>query len=299
MKKVRLLHNPTAGDNDFTKEELVRLIGKEGFDCTYASVRDEKWDDFEEDTDFLIIAGGDGTVRRVSKALMNRKRLDKQFPLALLPHGTANNIAGALQVEGSVRDIVRSWHHDRLKLFDIGKVYGLDKDLFFLESFGFGIFPRLMKVMEKIHEEIGDSAEEKIRAARAMLYDVLLNYEASECRIVADGAEHSGKYVMVEIMNISSIGPNLALAPWADPGDGELEIVTVAASQRSKFETFLLNQINGVADTFHFTTIRGKNIAVYWEGKDVHADDELLKMQKSHEIQIKVQPGMLEFLVKQ
>jgi diacylglycerol kinase (ATP) len=28
MKKTNLLHNPTAGDNDFSKKELVKLIKK-------------------------------------------------------------------------------------------------------------------------------------------------------------------------------------------------------------------------------------------------------------------------------
>ena len=111
MKKVNLLHNPTAGDNDFSKKELAKLIKKEGFECAYASVKEEGWDNFEDDTDFLVVAGGDGTVRRVAKALMKRQILDKQFPIALLPHGTANNVATALGIEGEARDIVTKWHH--------------------------------------------------------------------------------------------------------------------------------------------------------------------------------------------
>ena len=141
MKNTNLLHNPTAGDNDFSEKELVKLIEAEGFKCEYASVKEDGWDNFKTETDFLIIAGGDGTVRRVAKALMKRKRLDKQFPIAILPHGTANNIAGTLKVEGKVKDIVRTWHNGVLKKFDIGKIYGLREEMFFLEGFGCGIFP--------------------------------------------------------------------------------------------------------------------------------------------------------------
>lgn len=298
MKKVRLLHNPTAGENEFTKDELVKQINKEGFECEYVSVKDKGWDEFAEDTDLLIIAGGDGTVRRVSKALMKRKRIDKQFPLALLPHGTANNIATALGIEGKVKDIVKDWKSERLKPFDIGKVYGLGEDQFFLEGFGFGIFPRLIKVTKKIEDEIGNTVEEKIRAARAILYDIVLDYEAVPCKIVADGTEHSGKYLLVEILNIRSIGPNLILAPQADPGDGELEIVIVPESQREKFESYLLAQINGGDETFHFTTIKAKNIEIFWEGKDMHLDDERIKVEKPQQIKVEMHPGMLEFLVR-
>ena len=297
MKRVNLLHNPTAGDNDFSQKELVKLIEAEGFECQYSSVKDDNWADFKVDTDFLIIAGGDGTVRRVAKAIMQRKRLDKQYPLALLPHGTANNIACALQIDGEVGDIVKSWHSENRKRFDIGKIYGLGDDRFFLEGFGYGVFPRLMKVMSKIEEEIGDSAEEKLKAALAVLYDVVLNYEARDCRIVVDGTEHAGRFLLVEVMNIRSIGPNLVLAPNADPGDGELEVVLIPESDREKFEAFVLSHINGNDDKFDFTTIKGKNIELYGDGKDLHIDDERLKVEKPVEIRIEMQPDMLNFII--
>ena len=297
MKKVTLLHNPTAGENDFSQTELVKLIEAEGFDCTYVSVRDKGWDDFKQDTDFLIIAGGDGTVRRVAKAMMERKRLDKQYPVALLPHGTANNIAGALQIEGEEKDIVASWNSENRKRFDIGKIYGIGEDRFFLEGFGYGVFPRLMKVMSKIEEEIGDSVEEKLKAALAVLYDVVLNYEAKECTIKADEIEYSGKYLMVEVMNIRSIGPNLVLAPDADPGDGELEVVMIAEAQRGDLEAYVLGQINGDETEFNFMTIKAKSLEVMWQGEDLHIDDERVKVDKPVEVRIEVQPDMLNFIV--
>lgn len=297
MKNTNLLHNPTAGDNDFSEKELVKLIEAEGFKCEYASVKEDGWDDFKTETDFLIIAGGDGTVRRVAKALMKRKRLDKQYPIALLPHGTANNIATALQITGEAKEIVKSWHNEHLQPFDIGKIYGLGDDRFFLEGFGYGVFPRLMKVMGKIEEEIGDSVEEKLKAALAVLYDIVLNYEAKECKIIADGVEHSGKYLMVEVMNIRSIGPNLMLAPSADPGDGELEIVLIPETQRDKFEAFILSQINGGEEEFKFTTIRAKNIELAWGGKDLHIDDERVKLEEPAKISIEIQPKMLHFVI--
>lgn len=297
MKRTTLLHNPTAGDNDFSKKELLKIIKKEGFECEYASVKEEGWDEFEEKTDFLIIAGGDGTVRRAAKALMQRKRLDKQFPLALLPHGTANNIATALQIEGHPKDIIPHWHHYKLQPFDIGRVHGVRDDLFFLEAFGYGIFPRLMKVMDKIEGDIGDTAEEKLKAARAVLLEIVQTYEARPCTIVADGVEHSGNYIMVEVMNIRSIGPNLVLAGTADPGDGCLDVVMVSEVSRNKFESFLLSRINDEDKEFSFSTIRAKKVKIFWDGKDAHADDERLKLEKPVEVEIEVLPDMLQFMI--
>jgi hypothetical protein len=50
-----------------------------------------------------------------------------------------------------------------------------------------------MKVMGKFRNEIGESAEEKLKAARAVLYDIVLNYEARPCTIIADGRRAFGR----------------------------------------------------------------------------------------------------------
>ncbi|KAA0993636.1 diacylglycerol/lipid kinase family protein [Dyadobacter aurulentus] len=297
MKRTTLLHNPTAGDNDFSKKELTKLIKKEGFDCAYASVKEDGWDEFEEDSDFLIIAGGDGTVRRVAKALMKRRQLQKQYPLALLPHGTANNVACALGIDGEAKDIVQQWHHHRLKPFDIGKVQGLEEDMFFLEAFGLGIFPRLMKVMSKLESEIGDTAEERLHAAKRVLLEILQTYEARHCEIIADGKEFSGNYLMIEVMNIRSIGPNLILAPNADPGDGLLEVVLIEETHRNKFESFLRNEIDETGQEFSFKTIQAKRVKINCDWKDMHIDDERIKIEKPAEINIQIMPDMLEFIL--
>ena len=92
-------------------------------------MKEEGWDDFDENADFLAVAGGDGTVRRVAKALVKRRLLDKQYPIALLPHGTANNIAAGLRIDGEAAELVHGWHHAALKPFDLGKVIGLGIDI--------------------------------------------------------------------------------------------------------------------------------------------------------------------------
>ena len=297
MKKTTLLHNPTAGDNDFSKKELTKLIKKEGFECAYASVKEDDWDNFQEDSDFLTIAGGDGTVRRVAKALMNRTRLQKEFPLALLPHGTANNVACALGIEGDAKDIIRQWHHQSLKPFDIGKVEGFGEEVFFLEAFGLGIFPKLMKVMSKLEPELGDSAEEKLDAAKRVMLEIIQTYEARHCQIIADEKEYSGHYIMIEVMNIRSIGPNLILAPDADPGDGILELVLVEDVDRKKLESRLKNEIDEAGQEFKFKTIRARRVQITCDWKDAHVDDERIKADKPAKINIQVMPSMLEFIL--
>lgn len=297
MKRAQLLHNPGAGEKDFSKEELTKIIEAEGIGIKYSSVKKDGWDDFRDDIDFIIVAGGDGTVRRTAKALVKRRVIDKQFPIALLPHGTANNVATTLDISGEVIDIVRSWHKFKLKKFDIGKVRGLKEEVFFLEGFGFGIFPKLMKVMKKLEDELSDDRDEKIKTAREVLHDVVLAYEPRHCKVVADDVDYSGRYILVEVMNTTSIGPNLGLSGSGDPGDGVFEVVLISENDQRKFEKFLLNRINGKEDNYSFSKIKAKKIEISWEGKDVHADDELFKIDRATEVSVEILPGILQFMV--
>jgi diacylglycerol kinase (ATP) len=297
MKNGHLLYNPTAGEQDISAAQLVKMIKKQGFNCTQASVKKEGWDQFDEQIDFLICVGGDGTVRRIAKALLKRTRLAKHFPVAILPHGTANNVAYTLGVPLDSEDAVSSWNTAQLKKFDIGKVYGFTDDLFFLEGFGCGIFPRLMKEMGKLDLDDQVSRSDRIKLARVLLHDIVQKFEPVSCKIVADGLEHSGNYIMVEVMNTKSIGPNLELAPQADPGDGEFDVVLIPESHQQKFATFLLNRINGGEEDFSFTTLKASNLTISWQGKDAHLDDERLKPDGNIDVRIELQSGAIDFLV--
>ncbi len=297
MKRAMLLHNPDAGDEEHDQEELVGIIEKHGFACDYASVKEEAWKALDFDADFLVVAGGDGTVRKVIKALVNRKMLDKTWPIALLPYGTANNIAKTLNLYDDIETLVRSWHQPTLKPFDVGRMSHIEESDFFLESLGFGIFPYLMKEMKKRKNVEAETPEEKIIAALKLLHEIILSYEPRNCHLVVDGKDHSGKYILAEIMNTQSFGPNLFLAPEADPGDGLLEIVLISDKDKDLFAQYIISKIKGNTHSYAFSKLQGKEVTVGWDGKHVHVDDEVFKPEEGEEIQIELKKGLLEFLV--
>ena len=297
MKQAKLLYNPGAGQDDHTEQDLIKLLKKEEFRCIYSSIKTEGWDEFEAETDFLIVAGGDGTVRKVVKALLERKKLARHLPIALLPLGTANNIAGTLHISGTKEEIIQSWRKGIIKKFDVGTVKGFEKDHFFLEGFGFGLFPRLMKEMSKL-EDIPQEVS-KIKRAQVILHAIAQSYEPRYCEITADGVDCSGKYLMVEVMNIRSIGPRLVLTDTSDPGDGELEVVLIPETHQQKFEAYLLNLISNKEDSYSFMTLKAKSITVRWRGADSHIDDQLIKNHKSNKLSVSVREGAVEFFVPQ
>ncbi len=297
MKLAKILHNPSAGGRNITAKQLVELVERENFRCTYASVKHDEWKTFGPELDFIIVAGGDGTVRKAAQALLDREDPARPLPIAVLPVGTVNNIARTLQISGPLRQIVKSWHRLTLKKFDIGKLHGPSDERFFLEGFGYGVFPRLMKEVKKMNGTIANAPVKKIPAALGVLYDIILGYASQYAEIHADGVKQSDRYALIEVMNIRSIGPDLRLARSADPGDGKMEIVTVPESRQSRFADYILNCLKGKKDDFTFDTLRATEFRILCNNKDMHADDKIVENRAPGETGIQVSAGAFELLV--
>lgn len=298
MKAAKVVHNPKAGEKGLSKKELVEIIEAGGWECRYSSTKDKDWNEIHPETDFIIVAGGDGTVRKAVEQILERKVLDKKLPIALLPMGTANNIAKTLGIEGELTDIMKSWENKIIQQFDIGKIEGL-KEPFFLESLGAGVFPRLIKEMQAADKSAVANPTEEIKMAQQILHNIVLSYEAKYCKIEIDGAFHSGKFLMMQVMNTRSVGPNLLVAPDANPGDGQFEVILVPEEKRNELAGYVLALINGETPTFPVQPIQGTEISLEWDSTHLHVDDNIVKIEKSTPVKIHLQSGVLEFLVPQ
>ena len=93
--RITLIHNPSAGTRTAGRDELIGALASHGHDVLYQSM---EAGDFAHalgvPADVVIACGGDGTVGKVACALLYRA-----VPLAIVPRGTANNIAGFLGIE--------------------------------------------------------------------------------------------------------------------------------------------------------------------------------------------------------
>jgi len=298
MKLAKLLHNTTAGEEDHEASDLLIQIKKNGFECSYSPTTKKELRKLESGFDFLVAAGGDGTVRAITSELLKRKRLEKPWKVALLPLGTANNIAKTLGLESDTTSLINSWHHSKLKDYDVGDVYYNKKEVgFFLESFGYGIFPKLMKESSKQKIDEESTSEDRIASALKLLYKIICSYKPRYCRILADGNEHAGNFLMAEVMNSKSLGPNLTIAPEADPGDGEFEFVYIPEDQREALATYVQNKIEGKEIHFNFPVIKAKELSLRWDGSGAHIDDQLVKLKKDKKVTIEPRRGLLQFMI--
>jgi diacylglycerol kinase (ATP) len=289
---VQLLHNPGAGAQSFTKEQLMGMVQDEGWYCRYSSTK-ETWE-LDQAADIILIAGGDGTVKKVARQVL---KTNKRPKLAVLPLGTANNIAYTLGMTGDIRSILHSIQNGdaKPKKFDVGSIKGIPDIHFFIEGIGFGVFPEAIKKIHNSSAPPSATPEEQMQKTLGVIHETILSYKPDYCYMEVDGNIYSGLFLMLEILNIRSIGPRLFIAPAADTGDGQLDIMMAREHEKEKLAEYIRNKMVRDEDISLLQTIRGKDISLQWYGTELHADDKLVSLQPSTEIRICIQEEALEF----
>lgn len=300
MKKIQIIHNPTAGDGKHNKQSLLSLFSEFCEVASYISTEEEGWTNFlKEGGEVVYIAGGDGTVRKVAQIIYKSKLPPEKIPaLGILALGTANNIADTLGISSN-EEVPKISPLKNRRGFDCGKVKGLKEEDFFMESFGAGIFPELVKKSEEEGIEEEDPSEE-LKQVLLTFVDLVKNYKAKKGKIKADGINIKGSFLMVEVMNIQSLGPNLTIAPDADPGDGYFDLVLITEEKRDALLDYLNKMINGQNEANALKgilkTFRVKKLHIVWEGNSLHVDDRLVEEYNGNEIKLELLPGKFEFI---
>jgi diacylglycerol kinase family enzyme len=273
---VTLIHNPTAGDSEQpSKDELLRLMRHSGYDVTYQSTQEDQWDHvLHEASDLVVAAGGDGLVGRVGKRLIGR-----QTPIAILPLGTANNIAKTIGLlDMPLTDLMAGWTTARRMKYDVGIARGPWGSTFFLEGVGVGLFTESMARLDATGSgDLADTdkAEDPVRAALDILHKQLPRAPAVPLQVTLDGRRLEDAYVLLEAINIQFIGPNLALAPEADPGDGLLDIVLVPQGAQDKLQRYLADCKEGREGMLNLPVYKSHRVQMVWDGWRMHIDDDV------------------------
>lgn len=308
--RVTLIHNPGAGTGGPSKDELLSAVRDAGHEAVCRSADEDDalkaLEALEGPDELVVVAGGDGTVGRVAKRLAGRG-----VPVAVVPVGTANNIAAALGAgAGDVADLrarAAGWAMAPRTPFDVGRAAGPWGERLFLESFGGGLFAALIAALDA--EKRRGKAPEFSAPEPAMEYavgelrQVLRTTEPRNWTVKLDGADRSGQYLLVEAMNIRRVGPSLVLAPAADFGDGLLDVVLVDEAGRGRLDEYLRARLTNPALLPDLPVIRAQRVTLAPQaGVPIHIDDKLLadsdgNWGPSGAIQLHVDRAALSFVV--
>lgn len=259
--RLLLYHNPTAGVQPISADALLAAARAAGHTPVYRSTADERWAEaLDHGIQALVVAGGDGTIRQAALEL-SRRRAD--LPMVIVPLGTANNIARTFGVSGSPEAILGDLPPKpdaRLTVWAARSDWG---DGRFIESAGAGVFMTLLE---------GESMS--MRDALIRLKQQLATVEPIHLRMLADDRDVSGDYLLATAMNIGSIGPLLELAPGADPGDRQLQLVRIGAAERPALERYIDARLGGdPAARLEFVPLRTRRLRMDWPPRGGHLDD--------------------------
>ncbi|HTM21842.1 MAG TPA: diacylglycerol kinase family protein [Kofleriaceae bacterium] len=240
--------------------------------------------------DLVVAAGGDGTIARTATALAGR-----DLPLAILPLGTANNIARSLGIDGTTAELIAAWPDAQPRPLDLGVARGGFGAAAFAEGIGGGFIPRSIALFDIDAPEIGEPPPDRVRRALSRYREVLAKLRPRCWTLTVDGTSLTGDYLLVEVLNIRSVGANVVLAPTADASDGWLDVVTVADDQRAALDDHLAALLAGTSATLTLPTRRAARVDT--EGwTDMHIDDRLLAGTEIEAVSIEVQPAALRYL---
>jgi diacylglycerol kinase (ATP) len=303
--RVTLIHNPGAGKQDGnTAKALLKLLRRAGHKPRYQSAKDKGWHRvLDKRAGLVVVAGGDGTVASVTRHMVGRG-----VPVAILPAGTANNIARSLGLlKKPFEELVGSWRDARRVRLDVGIASGPWGQRYFVEGLGAGLFAELLVRSEEKQEEREKEKKSKrpakvVDGALRRLKEAAETAEPVEIAAQLDGVDISGRYLLFEVVNLPFIGPNLYIAPDTKAGDGQLEVVLVPESARARLVRYLDHWQENRERLSLLPSRRGKHLQIEWTGFALHIDDKLRPKKKSDPeevaglVDVRVDGGAVKFL---
>jgi diacylglycerol kinase family enzyme len=269
--RVLLLHNPNAGTADHDAERLCELLLRSGHHVDYHSTRDGFIGKaLRRPCDMVVVAGGDGTIGKVIKRLP-----DRRVPVAPVPLGTANNIAGALGIRHSPEEVIAGLHRAGFQVLTVGRVRSLGEPVRFLESVGFGAIARAMR---DAHDRQKRGAPKlSVDEARAHLIAALRRAPAESFVVRTEGRTLRINGLFLEVMNLGSFGPGLRFGNL-HPGAHRLDVVWVEPDDRKALLRWLEADAANIAPPVR--RLRCTRVKVWAGGGLTRIDDRFVEADR-------------------
>ena len=296
--RITLMHNPCAGHGKHRKKELMEALAKAGHHAIYQSTKKRGYKTvLKNPGDLVLVAGGDGTVTKIARRL-----IDTGIPLSVLPLGTANNLARTLGFLGPPEEVIARLEGGKKHCFDVGVARGPWGTRYFFEGGGGGLLADYVQAAKK-HDKKPASASKDHEMARhvSLLRRLLHDYPAQEWKIDIDGKDFSDTYILWEAMNVRSVGPALYFAPRATTKDAEFDFVCVGEADRSLLLDHFDARLAGKKSKFPLPVRRFRRLRILWQEATLHFDDKLWprkrqRVRNPSEIEITVKPSALVIL---
>lgn len=171
----------------------------------------------------VVLVGGDGSLHAALNA-----PLGVLPELALIPAGSANNVARALGIPLELRAALRA----------AATAPAVALDALRVETRG-GVLLALEGVSVGFHADAraryrAENSADALRGAAALV-GTLVRFHAPDARVAVDGVvRHHGPLAQLFASNLPYFGPGFHVSPYADPRDGQLDVVAFEPAGRAR-----------------------------------------------------------------
>lgn len=182
----------------------------------------------------VLLVGGDGTVHAVA----NAPALPAE--IALLPRGSANNVARSLNIPLDPSKATRLALAGQVRPIDLVEAYTPTRRYVTVESLSVGFLARARVRYQ------GRNSGDTLQALKAGAA-ALAEFHPSRVRVTRDGVAKEIQLGQLFVANLPLYEFGLHVAPHANPTDEQLDFVGVEASGRPEIGLMLARLLRGSA----------------------------------------------------
>lgn len=228
MARVLLIANPAAARADRKViAEVCRVLSRRGMEVQVAQTTrlgdaaDLARRGVEDGVDVVAVYGGDGTAMQAVSGMVGQS-----IPLALIPGGTGNLLAGNLRIPRNPKKAAELLLQGITRRIDLGRVQRADGPHYFAVNCGAGFDAELMAATSE-----ADKRRWGMGAYVARFWQKLANIVCVPHRITVDGEVLEAEAATVMIANCGEIiPPFLKLGNDIALDDGLLDVVVLHAT---------------------------------------------------------------------
>lgn len=238
--------------------------------------------------DYIIAAGGDGTINEVVNGIM-RSGYPQNVKLGVIPIGGGNDFAKNMPYPRKLKENVQIIQQDHIHIVDIGQV----EHYYFINTLGVGFDAQVA---------ISYTKNKWLNGFPGYLYAVLkalLRKKSYNVTLCVNGDTFEQNALLISVGNGICCGGQFYLTPDASIDDGEFDFCVVDKLSRREIIKFIPKAIKGTHTTLSEAHMyRGKEITITSESElPLYLDGELPHLADRQHIHIEILPKTIQLLV--
>ena len=209
----------------------------------------------------LVLLGGDGTLHALANLPFALAEV------ALLPVGGANNIANSLGIPTQLEAAAALAVHGRSNAIDAIEARSAERRVIVVEGVSVGFH-----ALARARYSAVNSTD--VRAALGAGYSAIRDFRPVPVALELDGRAELAPLGQLFAANLPLYGPQLAVAPDADPADGRIDVVRIATRGRLDTVSALASLRRG-HDPRGITRTRARRVRIVTGGRSPVIADTL------------------------